>query len=173
MFCLQSLTCKPFATVEMRRGWAQLTFGKNSGTVTRNRGRNMEKKCFPQWFLGSLIETRWLAIRHLHISHNAPYFPPNFAWSLFFISPGYYSRPKRNWKRFLCKILGAKKVHYGRCASGVANKRVSINDPKNHCGKHFFSMLRADAKKAGRGECLLSQASDRSTGLISCVTFMF
>ena len=43
------------------------------------------------------------AIRHLHISHSAPYLPPvpppppNFASPLFFISPGSdYSHPKRN-----------------------------------------------------------------------------
>ena len=57
-----------------------------------------------------------IAIRHLHISHNAPYSP---AKNLFFISPGYYSRSKRNWKQCLCKVLEANKVHYGRCASGV------------------------------------------------------
>ena len=37
--------------------------------------------------------------------------PPPLAhdhWRLLFISPGYYSRPKRNWKQFLCKILGDK-----------------------------------------------------------------
>ena len=50
-------------------------------------------------------------LRHLHISHNAPYLPPpKFPYPLFFISPGYYSRPK---------ILEANKVQYGRCASGV------------------------------------------------------
>ena len=61
-------------------------------------------------------------LRHLHISHNAPYLPPppppppppkkkkKFPYPLFFISPGYYSRPK---------ILGANKVQYGICASGV------------------------------------------------------
>ena len=51
-------------------------------------------------------------LRHLHISHNAPYLPPppQNPYPLFFISPGYCSRPK---------ILGANKVQYGRCASGV------------------------------------------------------
>ena len=38
---------------------------------------------------------------------------------MFFISPGYYSRSKRNWKQCLCKVLEANKVHYGRCASGI------------------------------------------------------
>ena len=61
----------------------------------------------------------WLSyvhIRHLHISHNAPYFlfspphpppharPKKFASPLSFISPGHYRCPKENWKRCLCKI---------------------------------------------------------------------
>ena len=46
-------------------------------------------------------------IRHSHISHNAPYLPSKIL-HLFFISPGYYSRPKRNWKQTVCKILGGK-----------------------------------------------------------------
>ena len=46
------------------------------------------------------------AIRHLHISHNTPCLPPKILHNLLiFISPGYYSRPKRNWKQCLCKIL--------------------------------------------------------------------
>ena len=37
-------------------------------------------------------------VRHLRISHNTPYLPPKILYNLcFFISPGYYSRPKRNW----------------------------------------------------------------------------
>ena len=47
--------------------------------------------------------------RHLHISHNAPCFPPKILHDLFFfISPGYCSRPKRIWKQYLCKLLGGK-----------------------------------------------------------------
>ena len=48
------------------------------------------------------------SIHHFHIDHNAPYLPPpppNFASSLFPISPGYCSRSKRNRRRWLCKIL--------------------------------------------------------------------
>ena len=49
-------------------------------------------------------------ILHLHISHNAPSLPPQILNNLcFLISPGYYSRPKRNWKQcFIGKILGDK-----------------------------------------------------------------
>ena len=32
--------------------------------------------------------------------------PPKFCQPLFFISAGYYSCPKRNWKQCLCKLLG-------------------------------------------------------------------
>ena len=36
-----------------------------------------------------------------------------------FISPGYYSRPKRNRRKWLCKNLGVNKVHYGvQCENG-------------------------------------------------------
>ena len=39
--------------------------------------------------------------------------------NLFLISPGYYSRPKSNWRQRLClsKILGVKKVYCVRCAN--------------------------------------------------------
>ena len=47
------------------------------------------------------------SIRHFHISHNAPDLPSQILLNLcFFISPGFYSRPKRNWKQCLCKIWG-------------------------------------------------------------------
>ena len=50
---------------------------------------------------------------------------PNFAQPFFFISPGYYSRPRRSLKQCLCKIggggggEGVNKVHYGKCRRGV------------------------------------------------------
>ena len=86
------------------------------------------------------------AIRHLHISHNImhlicrPKFCPTFV-SHFSWIPGYYSRPKRHWKQWLCKFLsflvrgegggggkGANKVHYGKCGSGVMQKIVQEDD---------------------------------------------
>ena len=48
-------------------------------------------------------------IRHLHISHNAPYLLPKILHNLcssFLL--GITSRPKRNWKQCLWKILGCK-----------------------------------------------------------------
>ena len=42
-------------------------------------------------------------LRHLHICHYSPYLPPKILHNLFFfISTGYYSRTKRNWKQCLC-----------------------------------------------------------------------
>ena len=37
-----------------------------------------------------------------------PHSPPLKFCITLSISPGYYSRPKRNWKQCLCKILGSK-----------------------------------------------------------------
>ena len=44
--------------------------------------------------------------------------PQNFAQALFSISLGTAVTRKRNKKQRLCKISGAKKVYYGRCARG-------------------------------------------------------
>ena len=43
------------------------------------------------------------------------------AYPLLFISPGYYSRPKKNSKQCYAKFGAANKVHYGTCASGEYN----------------------------------------------------
>ena len=67
--------------------------------------------------------------RHFHISHNTPDLPSQILLNLcLFISPGYYSRPKRNWKQCLCKIFfgeggGANKVRYVENVE-MANERV-------------------------------------------------
>ena len=47
-------------------------------------------------------------IRHLHISHNATFLLPKTLQNLCFISPSYYSRPKRNKRQCLCTFLGCK-----------------------------------------------------------------
>ena len=77
-----------------------------------------EKKTEPsqllQRLLGSLLWTRRSAIgqriRHLRISHNAPYLPSKVLHNpcLFFISPVYNSRPKRKLKTTLMQILGGQ-----------------------------------------------------------------
>ena len=70
-----------------------------------------------------------LEIRHLHISHNTPCLSPprpapprpppppqkNLHNLCFFISPGYYSRPKTN---SYATSIGANKMYYGRCPNG-------------------------------------------------------
>ena len=58
--------------------------------------------------------TKTPSIRHLHISHNAPYLRAKILHNLWFlISPGYYSRPKRNWKHSLrsrrLEVVGTRK----------------------------------------------------------------
>ena len=83
----------------------------NHGSIGR------EKKCFPQLVFRSLIETRWLAIRHLHISHNAPYLPPKFCISIVFnFSYRTAVKPRRNEKQRLCNIWGGGQK---RCIVGV------------------------------------------------------
>ena len=86
--------------------------------------------CTPAPSIHSFIHSYLFAVshimRHLHISHYCTLFalppppppPPPFQ-ILFFITPGYYRGPRRNWKQCFCKILRANKVHYGRYASGV------------------------------------------------------
>ena len=51
----------------------------------------------------------------LHVNRvlNASSLPPQFCITI--VSPGYYSRPKRNRRQWLCKILVTNKVHYGLC----------------------------------------------------------
>ena len=69
----------------------------------------------------SFLINLFLYIRFLHISHNAPCLPPKIVHNLalFSISLGTSTIPRRNEKQRLYNILGANKVHYGRCARGV------------------------------------------------------
>ena len=66
-----------------------------------------------------------LCIRHLHISHNAPYLPPpplppkilqKPCFSLLLGITAVLSEIENDAN---AKFWGANKVHYGRCASGV------------------------------------------------------
>ena len=70
-------------------------------------------------FITLVFVTLNLGIYYFHIDRNAPCPPlPNFAQPLFPISPGCYSRPKRNHRQWLCKTLGVNKMHYGLCQNG-------------------------------------------------------
>ena len=65
------------------------------------------------------VTVRW-AIRHLHISHKAPYWPPKILHThcfQFFLGRLQYPGAMKN--KGYAKFWGAKKVHYGRCTSGV------------------------------------------------------
>ena len=44
-------------------------------------------------------------IHHFHKDHNTSCLPPKIFFS---ISPGYFSRPNRYRRQWLCKILGGK-----------------------------------------------------------------
>ena len=65
-------------------------------------------------------------IRHLHISHNAPYLPPpppilhNLCFSFLL---GDTAVPREIENNAYVKFWGANKVHYGRCASDVSTQK--------------------------------------------------
>ena len=64
--------------------------GYDNGAITKV---NLKKKL-------CLIIISIHAIHHFYVAHNATYLPLIFcATNCFKISPGYYSRPKRNWRQ--------------------------------------------------------------------------
>ena len=61
-----------------------------------------------------------LSVRHLHISHDAAYLPPKFRVTfVFHFSWVLQPCQQKSKNNAYAKFLGANKVHYGRCASGV------------------------------------------------------
>ena len=73
------------------------------------------------------------AIRHLHISHNAPYLPPKIFHKLcfsFLLSITAVPREMEN-NMLNAKLLGTDKVHYGRCASGQYLSRMHWSELTN------------------------------------------
>ena len=61
-------------------------------------------------------------IRHLHISHNAPYLRPQILHNLCFSFPqGITAVPREFENNAYAKLWAPNKVHYGRCASGVSS----------------------------------------------------
>ena len=61
------------------------------------------------------------AIRHFHISHNAPYLPPNILHKdcfLFLLGPPGEMKNKGYAKFGRGGGSGGNKVHYGKCESG-------------------------------------------------------
>ena len=59
--------------------------------------------------------------------------PPKFCITFVFISPGYYRRPKRNWKQCLCKLFEGQI----RCIMGNVEVAYSIK-----IWKHWFTFFR-------------------------------
>ena len=102
----------------------------NHGSIGR------EKKCFPQCVFGSLIEKQWLAIRHLHISHNSPYLPLKFCISIV-LNFSYRTavKPRRNEKQRLCNISGGGQkrciVEDVQVAYGQILSLVLCNSPRS------------------------------------------
>ena len=61
-------------------------------------------------------------LRHLHISHNAPYLRPKILHNLCFsFLLGITAIPREIENNAYTKFWGANKVHFGRHASGVDN----------------------------------------------------
>ena len=62
-----------------------------------------------------------LTIRHLHISHNAPYLLPQILHNLCFLFLLRFTAIQREIENNAYgKCCGANKVQYGRCVSGVS-----------------------------------------------------
>ena len=76
------------------------------------------KLVFSRKFLHVASFWKWEFLEHgngLYVTCTSPImhlicppYPPDLAQPLFVIFPGYYSRPKINWKQCLCKISGGK-----------------------------------------------------------------
>ena len=59
-------------------------------------------------------------VRHFHISHNAPYLPSKILHNLCFsFLLGLTAVPREIEYTAHAKFLGANKVHYGKCGSGL------------------------------------------------------
>ena len=68
---------------------------------------------------GTQLCRTWLHVKTLFFAFNTSPITqlvcsPKLCITLVFISPGYYSRPKRNKRQCFCKIWGSNKVYYGR-----------------------------------------------------------
>ena len=71
-------------------------------------------------------ESCWIfTIRHLHISHNAPYLPPKFCITFVFHFSGVLQPSQEKLKNnAYAKFLGANKVHYGKCGNALYRTRA-------------------------------------------------
>ena len=97
-----------------------------------------------------------MTIHHLHISHNTPCLLSQILHNpLFFISSGYYSRPKRNWKQCLYKILRGQT----RCILGyvqVTNEFWLFYNQIYHGLPQILRWIRKQNKSHGRTSLVIS-----------------
>ena len=67
-----------------------------------------------------LMSSPSISIRHLHISHSAPYLPPKIWHNLYFsFLFGITAVPRETEDNAYAKFWGQIRGIYGRCASGV------------------------------------------------------
>ena len=87
------------------------------------------------------------AIRHLHISHNAPYLPHKILHNLCFsFLLGITAAPREIENNACAEFWGANKVHCGRCPSGVcpivrAKLQYGQQASKQHLHRKQFSTV--------------------------------
>ena len=153
--------------------FTQISSGQNFSTIPYTNWICMRESSCAK---GHLVD-----MRHLHISHNAPYFPPKeFRISIVFNFSWEGCNTQEKWKPEAMQNLGAgqgaNKVHcYGRCASSEIN-RHSFSPPEplvliDHetkrndglCGREYL-LFKPDGKVAG----FLTLVS----GKLRCVNFM-
>ena len=98
-------------------------------------------------------------IRHLHISHNAPYLPPplNLHNLCFSFLLGITAVLREIENNAFAKFWGANRVHYGGYASGVY---VPTSSALDECLSkqvlHRTSLITRDAKKISKYDCTIS-----------------
>ena len=69
---------------------------------------------------GKLAFFKKCNICHFHVSHNPPYLPPKILHNLCFLFlMGITAVPREIENSAYANFLGANKVHYGKCESGV------------------------------------------------------
>ena len=68
--------------------------------------------------VGQFLGTSHSLLTHAECTIMHLVSPPEFCVTTVSNYSGYYSRPKRNRRQWLCKVLGVNKVHYGKCENG-------------------------------------------------------
>ena len=85
-----------------------------------------------------------LAIRHLHISHNTPFRPPQFCISIVFYFSWAYCNTQEKSKTMLCKVLGGKQgVLWEMCKWRISGYcySVSVHSSVRNFQYNFFFQI--------------------------------